>query len=150
MQLNSLIKLNKKRKRVGRGGERGGTSGRGFGGQRSRSGGKSRVSVEGGQMPLHRRLPKRGFSNAVFQGRYAIISFDKLMLLCSEGDVVDQAFLVQRGYLSARDLGFKVLGMSSKSSKSDIKKITVRPHAISATARALLEGSGSVIDLVQE
>lgn len=150
MQLNSLVKLNKKRKRVGRGGERGGTSGRGFGGQRSRSGGKSRVSVEGGQMPLHRRLPKRGFSNAAFQDRYAIISIDKLMLMCAEGDVVDHAFLVQRGHLSVRESRFKILGGSGKIAQKDIKKITVRPHAVSAAARILLEGSGSVVDLVQE
>ena len=65
--LHKLPKLLKKRKRVGRGGKLGGTSGKGHKGQKARSGGYVRIGYEGGQMPLYRRLPKRGFNNADFQ-----------------------------------------------------------------------------------
>ena len=69
LQLHELESLTKKRKRVGRGGSRGGTSGRGHKGQRSRSGvgGELKPFFEGGQMPLSRRLPRRGFTNARFK-----------------------------------------------------------------------------------
>ena len=64
--LHELVATKKKRKRIGRGGSRGGTSGRGHKGQNARSGGGTSVSFEGGQMPLSRRLPKRGFNNKRF------------------------------------------------------------------------------------
>ena len=67
--LNNLTSISKKRKRVGRGGKRGGTSGKGHKGQKARSGGYVRIGFEGGQMPLFRRLPKRGFNNTEFQAR---------------------------------------------------------------------------------
>ncbi len=67
LKLSTLTKLVKKRKRVGRGGKLGGTSGKGHKGQKARSGGYVRIGYEGGQMPLYRRLPKRGFNNAKFQ-----------------------------------------------------------------------------------
>ena len=67
LKLNNLVKLKRNRKRVGRGGSRGGTSGAGHKGQKARSGGSVSARFEGGQMPVHRRLPKRGFNNAQFE-----------------------------------------------------------------------------------
>ncbi len=78
-QLSSLTSLVKKRKRIGRGGSRGGTSGRGNKGQKARTGHSTmRAAFEGGQMPLVRRLPKRGFNNKPFQKEFEIINIDRL------------------------------------------------------------------------
>jgi len=73
-QLNKLSPLVKKRKRVGRGGKLGGTSGKGHKGQKARSGGYVRIGFEGGQMPLFRRLPKRGFNNHNFQDTFVVVN----------------------------------------------------------------------------
>lgn len=77
--LHSLPAATKKRKRIGRGGKLGGTSTRGFGGQKARTGDTNvRVGFEGGQMPLYRRIPKRGFNNADFKVTYYIVNLNQL------------------------------------------------------------------------
>ena len=84
LELHNLEPLKKKRKRVGRGGSRGGTSGRGHKGQLSRSGGRSGVkaSFEGGQMPLSRRLPRRGFTNIFNMSNNQYVIFKKSICVC--------------------------------------------------------------------
>lgn len=89
MQLNRLVKIKKKRKVIGRGGSLGGTSGKGHKGQKARSGSKIRKTFEGGQTPLVRRLPKRGFSNAAFSTRYVIVHFEKVVALAAEQNIVE-------------------------------------------------------------
>ncbi|MEX2437833.1 MAG: 50S ribosomal protein L15 [Candidatus Babeliales bacterium] len=116
-QLNELKKLVKKRKRIGRGGSRGGTAGRGHKGQRARSGGKSRSGFEGGQKPLHRRLPKRGFSNVRFATEYEIITLADLERLFVDGATVDKAALIDKGAVSKRTQLVKILGNGELSKK---------------------------------
>ncbi len=87
-QLNNLVSSGKKRKRVGRGGSRGGTSGKGHKGQKARSGGTVRAGFEGGQMPLYRRLPKRGFTNARFKPELIIVNLDRLDKAFNDGELL--------------------------------------------------------------
>jgi large subunit ribosomal protein L15 len=89
MQLNRLVKIKKKRKVIGRGGSLGGTSGKGHKGQKARSGGKVRRSFEGGQTPLVRRLPKRGFNNKAFRVSYEIVHFEKIIALAVEHNITE-------------------------------------------------------------
>lgn len=123
--------LKKKKKRVGRGGSRGGTSCRGHKGQRARSGGKSgiRASFEGGQMPLSRRLPRRGFTN-VFKKNFVLVSLHDLDIHFSDNDIVDRNSLIEKGLISRRDKALvKVL------SNGDLnKKLTVNADAFSKSA----------------
>ncbi len=84
MKLNSLLKIKKNRKTVGRGGGRGGTSGKGNKGQKARSGGFVKAQFEGGQTPLTRRIPRRGFNNKIFKINYVTISLEKIFNLSQE------------------------------------------------------------------
>src|SRR5438309_1235853 len=88
LKLNKINSAGKKRKRVGRGGARGATSGRGFGGQKSRTGAGVGVLFEGGQMPLIRRLPKRGFNNKAFAVSYQIVNVDYLNDVFDDGATI--------------------------------------------------------------
>ncbi len=103
----------KKRKRIGRGNASGfgTTAGRGYNGQKSRSGGNVRPGYEGGQMPIHRRLPKRGFTN-IFKKQYSIINVSDLSKFES-GSVVDEVTLIQSGLVKGRRDGIKILGNGS-------------------------------------
>lgn len=94
--LDNLSKLVKKRKTVGRGGSRGGTCGKGHKGQKARSGGKVGAQFEGGQMPLTRRLPKRGFSNAKFKVSYKIINLDILENRFQHEDIINKESLLEK------------------------------------------------------
>lgn len=108
--LNSLIKLKKNRKRVGRGGDKGGTSGKGHKGQKARSGGYVKAQFEGGQTPLTRRLPKRGFNNAEFRKEYTVIniqSFNDIAVL--EGGFTKE-ILHQLGFIKSMRCSVKLLG----------------------------------------
>ncbi len=109
-QLSELTKLVKKRKRIARGGSRGGTSGRGHKGQRARSGGKKSSGFEGGQMPLHRRLPKRGFKNVRFGTEYELIKLSDLERLFKDGATVDKDALIEKGAIAKRTRFVKILG----------------------------------------
>lgn len=142
-QLNKLKPTGKKRKRIGRGGSRGGTSGRGHKGQKARSGGKSRVgtSFEGGQMPLVRRLPKRGFSNISFAKDVFIINLQDLEKFFEEGETVTKEVLLQKGLLKNRPHALiKVLGKGSLT-----KKLTVHVDRISDSARTAIEKHGGEV-----
>ncbi len=129
----------KKRKRVGRGpgSGHGKTSCRGHKGQKSRSGGGTKPGFEGGQMPLQRRLPKRGFTN-IFQKEYAIVNLATLEKL-SESTITPE-YLIKEGVLKKLLDGVKVLGNGELT-----KAITVKAHAFSLSAKdKIIKAQGSV------
>jgi large subunit ribosomal protein L15 len=104
LRLDSLQKITKKRKRVGRGGDRGGYSGRGCDGQKGRTGstGEIKAFFEGGQMPLVRRIPRRGFNN-VFKKIYKLINISDLETKFASGETVNQETLRQKGLIKGRE-----------------------------------------------
>lgn len=132
----------KKRKRVGRGpgSGHGKTSTRGHKGRKSRSGGSSPPGYEGGQMPLQRRLPKRGFRNP---GKrvFAIVNLEQLEKKFEAGAVVDPSMLYDRGLLSRRADEVKVLGDGKLS-----KAITVKAHRFSQKARDGIAAAGGTVE----
>ncbi len=132
-----------KQRRVGRGmgTGRGKTSGRGQKGQRSVSGFSQKRGFEGGQMPLHRRLPKRGFSNQPFKKEYAIINLSRLEKL--EGSEFSPELLVQAGVVKKLGDGLKVLGAGELS-----RAITVRAHLFSESAKQKIEGAGGRAEVI--
>ena len=147
MKLNEL-KYNegskKAIKRLGRGSSSGTgkTSGRGENGQKSRSGGGVRVGFEGGQLPLYRRLPKRGFSNAMFKTTYAVINVSDLNMF-EDGTEVTPELLKEMGIIKKQLSGIKVLGNGSLE-----KKLTVRAHVFSKTAKEKIEAQGGKAEVM--
>ena len=147
MKLNEL-KYNegskKDIKRLGRGSSSGTgkTSGRGENGQKKRSGGKVRVGFEGGQLPLYRRLPKRGFSNAMFKTRYAVINVSDLNRF-EEGTEITPELLFEMGIIKKQLSGIKVLGNGKLE-----KKLTVRAHVFSSTAKEKIEKAGGKAEVI--
>ena len=133
-----------KRNRLGRGtgSGNGKTSGRGHKGMGARSGSSRRAGYEGGQMPIYRQVPKRGFTNARFRTEYTIINVGDLGSF-EDGATVDLTSILERGLASKTSDLLKVLG------NGDIaKKLTIRTQKISASARAKVEAAGgTVIDL---
>lgn len=115
------------------------TSGKGHKGQKARSGGSIRLGFEGGQMPLIRRLPKRGFNNAAFKTKYAIINLDDLDVF-EEGAEVNEAALREKNLIRGRIDGVKILGRGEIS-----RKLSIRADKISASARAKIEQAGGTI-----
>lgn len=145
-QLHNLESLVKKRKRIGRGGERGGTSGRGHKGQKARSGGSvGRKDFEGGQIPLVRRLPKRGFNNTVFADKYQIVNLDLLEQLFNNNDTVTKQALIEKGCLNKRAKALKVLGNGTLS-----KQLKVYADAISESASKAIVSLGGEVHLTEE
>jgi large subunit ribosomal protein L15 len=140
MELNNL-KPNKgarhAKKRVGRGpgSGHGKTSGRGEKGQKSRSGYSRMLGFEGGQMPLHRRLPKRGFTN-IFKKDFTVVNLADLERF-DNGATVDEAALRQSGLVKGRSHGIKVLGTGELT-----KKLTIHAARFSKTAREKIEAAG--------
>ena len=132
-----------RRKRLGQGESsgHGKTSGRGGKGQTARSGSSIRIGFEGGQMPLIRRLPKRGFNNARHAVRYIPVNVETLNRF-DEGTRVDEAALRSVGLARGRASGIKILGQGELK-----KKLTVSAHAFSATARVRIESVGGVCEL---
>ncbi|GFN36912.1 50S ribosomal protein L15 [Tepidimicrobium xylanilyticum] len=135
----------KKRKRVGRGTSsgHGKTSGRGHKGQKARSGGGTRPGFEGGQMPLIRRLPKRGFTN-IFAKEYAIINVEDLNRF-EENTVVTPELLIANGVVKRGKAidGVKVLGDGEIN-----KKLTVKAHKFSKTAAEKIEAAGGKVEVI--
>ncbi len=133
------------RRRVGRGmgSGLGKTSGRGEKGQKARSGVSIKATFEGGQLPLYRRLPKRGFSNSDFKIRYATINVSDLNEKFKDGDVVTPELLKEIGLLKNQLDGVKILGDGEIE-----KKLTVKAHKFSKTAIEKLEKSGSTIEVI--
>ena len=124
-----------KRKGRGAGTGNGKTAGRGHKGQKARSGGGVRVGFEGGQMPLARRVPKRGFNN-IFAKPLEIINLSALNAF-NDGDVVTAQVLLERGILSKCPYGYKVLGNGKIT-----KKLTVEASAFSKSAQEAIEAAG--------
>ena len=124
-----------KRKGRGAGTGNGKTAGRGHKGQKARSGGGVRVGFEGGQMPLARRVPKRGFNN-IFAKPLEIINLGALNAF-NDGDTVTAQALLDRGILSKCPYGYKVLGNGKIT-----KKLTVEASAFSKSAQAAIEAAG--------
>ena len=147
MKLNEL-KYNegskKEIKRLGRGSSSGTgkTSGRGENGQKSRSGGGVRVGFEGGQLPLYRRLPKRGFSNAMFKKTYAVINVSDLNAF-EDGTEVTPELLFEMGIIKKQLSGIKVLGNGELT-----KKLTVRAHKFSDVAKEKIEKAGGKAEVM--
>ena len=133
-----------KRRGRGTGTGQGGTSGRGHKGQRSRSGksGGTRPGFEGGQMPLYRRLPKRGFNNKRFRADYNIINVEKLNGF-AEGDVINQELLVKNGILSKSRDGLRVLG------SGELKvRLTIEANGFTGSAREKIEKLNGICKVV--
>ena len=134
----------KTRKRVGRGvgSGTGNTSGKGEKGQNARSGGGVRPGFEGGQLPLFRRLPKRGFSNAKFKTRYAVINVSDLNSF-EDGAVVTPELLKEMGLLKNQLDGVKVLGNGTLE-----KKLVVKAHKFSSVAKEQIEKLGGKAEVI--
>ena len=132
------------RRRVGRGmgSGLGKTSGRGEKGQKARSGVSIPATFEGGQLPLYRRLPKRGFSNSDFKIRYATINVSDLNRF-KDGTVVTPELLKETGVLKNQLDGVKILGDGELE-----KKLTIKAHKFSASAVEKIEKSGSKIEVI--
>jgi large subunit ribosomal protein L15 len=130
-----------KRKGRGHGTGNGKTAGRGHKGQKARSGGGVRVGFEGGQMPLARRVPKRGFNN-IFAKPLEAINLSALEKF-EDGATVNVCDLLEKGILSKCEYGVKVLGNGSLS-----KKLTVRASAFSASAKEKIEAAGGKAEVV--
>jgi large subunit ribosomal protein L15 len=133
-----------RRKRLGQGESsgHGKTSGRGGKGQTARSGSSIRIGFEGGQMPLIRRIPKRGFNNARFTKQLIAVNVGELNQF-DDGARVDEATLKAVGLANGRADGVKILGEGELS-----KKLTVSAHAFSASAKAKIEAKGGACEVV--
>ena len=126
----------------GAGGRRGGTAGRGTKGQNARSGGGVRPGFEGGQMPLYRRIARRGFSNSVFRSQYTVINLEALAQF-ETGATVSAQSLAERGVIKKASDAVKILG------NGDIEtSLEVRVAQISGCARAKIEAAGGSVTLV--
>lgn len=124
------------RKGRGTGSGNGKTAGKGHKGQNARSGGGVRPGFEGGQIPLYRKLPKRGFKNAPFKKVYAIVNVEALNNF-EDGTVVDAALLLENRVIRKELDGLKVLGNGELT-----KKLTVKAAVFSATAKEKIEAAG--------
>jgi len=133
----------KKRKRIGRGqgSGHGGTACRGHKGQKSRSGGGARLGFEGGQMPLQRRLPKRGFNN-IFKKEYNIINLKDLNRFEANA-TLDAEVLKQAGLIKKMKNGVKLLGVGDIS-----QPVVVKVHRVSASAREKIEAAGGRVEII--
>jgi large subunit ribosomal protein L15 len=147
MELNNLrpaAGAKRSRRRVGRGpgSGKGKTAGRGHNGQKSRSGYSRRFGFEGGQMPLVRRIPKRGFSNR-FRVEYQVVNLRDLERVFADGDAVSPELLTAKGLVRRGAERVKILGAGELT-----KKLSVQAHAFSSAARATIEGAGGSCEVV--
>jgi large subunit ribosomal protein L15 len=145
MKLNELENLNTKaRKRVGRGpgSGTGKTSGKGHKGQNARSGGGVRPGFEGGQLPLFRRLSKRGFNNYNFRTVYATVNVGDLERF-EEGTTVTKELLIETGLITKELDGVKILGNGELT-----KKLTVKANKFSSTAKTKIENVGGTTEVI--
>ena len=131
------------RKGRGPGSGNGKTAGKGHKGQNARSGGGVRPGFEGGQLPLYRKLPKRGFKNVRFGKQYSVINVESLNKF-NDGEVVDSAALLAMGIINAESKsGVKVLGEGELT-----KKLTVKAAVFSQTAKEKIEAVGGKTEVV--
>jgi len=133
----------KNKKRVGRGvgSGHGKTSCKGHKGQKARSGGTKGAGFEGGQMPLQRRIPKRGFTN-IFKKEYAIINLDTLDAMKDEA-VITPELLIEKGVIKKRKDGLKVLANGSIQ-----RPVTIKANAFSTSAAAKIEAAGGKTEVI--
>jgi large subunit ribosomal protein L15 len=152
--LDNLQSAGKKRKRVGRGGARGGTSGRGHKGQNARSGGPKGRGFEGGQTPLQRRLPKRGFTNARFSKEVSLVNLSSLERVFVDGEEVNAHVLTLKGLIKPkrseqRDFKkgtiVKILGDGELT-----KKLIISADSFSASAIQAIEKVGGKALIIKE
>ncbi|MGI8956894.1 MAG: 50S ribosomal protein L15 [Chthoniobacterales bacterium] len=130
-----------KRLGIGESSGHGKTSGKGHKGQKARSGGSIRLGFEGGQMPLIRRLPKRGFNNAAFKKHYALVNLDDLNEF-KAGTVINEQMLRDANYIRGKVVGLKVLG------RGDLKhSLTIEADKVSDAAREKIEKAGGTVTL---
>ncbi|MBS4216546.1 MULTISPECIES: 50S ribosomal protein L15 [Neobacillus] len=131
------------RKRLGRGigSGQGKTAGKGHKGQNARSGGGVRIGFEGGQTPLFRRLPKRGFTN-FNRKEYAVVNLDALNRF-EEGTEVTPELLIESGVVSNEKAGIKVLAKGNVE-----KKLTVKAHKFSSAAKEAIEAAGGTTEVI--
>ena len=143
-ELERNIGATHSKKRVGRGSGSGlgKTSGRGQKGQKARSGGSINPVFEGGQLPLYRRIPKRGFSNAKFKTRYAIINLGDLNIF-EDGTLVTPAILKEKNIIKNQLDGIKVLGNGKLE-----KKLTIQANKFSNSALEKITESGSKAEVI--
>jgi large subunit ribosomal protein L15 len=133
----------KERKRLGRGigSGQGKTAGKGHKGQNARSGGGVRLGFEGGQTPLFRRLPKRGFTN-ISRKEYAVVNLDALNRF-EEGTEVTPELLIETGVVSNEKAGIKILAKGNVE-----KKLTVKAHKFSSAAKEAIEAAGGTTEVI--
>ena len=143
-ELEKNIGATHAKKRVGRGpgSGLGKTCGRGQKGQKARSGGSINPVFEGGQLPLYRRLPKRGFTNARFKVRYATINVETLNVF-EDGTIVTPALLKDKGIIKKELDGLKVLGNGKLE-----RKLTIQANKFSTSALAKIKESGSKAEVI--
>ena len=130
------------RKGRGAGSGNGKTAGKGHKGQNARSGGGVRPGFEGGQLPLYRKLPKRGFKNFLFKKNYSVINVEVLNKF-NDGDVINLAALMEAGLVTKAMDGLKVLGNGEIT-----KKLTVEAKIFSATAKEKIEAVGGKTEVI--
>ena len=147
MKLNELNRAPeaKANKRVGRGpgSGLGKTSGTGENGQKSRSGVSIKPWFQGGQSPIYRRVPKRGFNNARFTTRFAVINLSDLNKFFNDGDVVSEEILKERGIIKKRLSGIKVLGNGTLE-----KKLTIKANRFTSSAVTKIEDAGGKAEVI--
>ncbi|MGG0719878.1 50S ribosomal protein L15 [Robertmurraya massiliosenegalensis] len=131
----------RKRKGRGIGSGNGKTAGKGHKGQNARSGGGVRPGFEGGQTPLFRRLPKRGFTN-INRKEYAIINLDALNRF-EDGTIVSPELLIETGIVSKEKAGIKVLANGKLE-----KKLTIKAHKFSSAAKEAIEAAGGNVEVI--
>lgn len=134
----------KKRKRVGRGpgSGHGKTACKGHKGQKARSGGGTKPGFEGGQMPLQRRLPKRGFTN-IFQKKYTVVNLGTLERL--EETTITPEYLLEVGVIKKVQDGIKILGNGEIT-----RPMTVKAHAFSASAKEKIAGAKGSVEVIKD
>lgn len=145
--LHQLVRTKEKRKYIGRGGSRGGQAGRGHKGQKARTSALVRMCFEGGQTPLIRRVPKRGFNNAAFGTKYNVISLEVMYKLCKKHNLttIGNDFLYAHGLCKSTE-NVKIL-FSTVS--DDLKMpITLVVNACSKKVRDAVEAAGGKVEIV--
>lgn len=142
LEKNPGAKQDKRRVGRGPGSGLGKTSGKGHKGQNARSGGGVRATFEGGQLPLYRRLPKRGFTNAKFKVEYAVINLKDLNIF-EDGTTVTPALLKETGLVKKQLDGIKVLGNGKLE-----KKLTIQANKFSASALEKIKEAGSKAEVI--
>jgi len=141
--LHAPVGATKKRRRIGRGtgSGLGTTAGKGNKGQQSRSGGKTYPGFEGGQMPLYRRLPHRGFTNTSFKKVWQVINLSQVEVKYTAGEIVDGPSLVAKRLVKRADVLIKVLGDGEVS-----KALTFQVDKVSASAKVKIEKAGGKVE----